>query len=273
MTAVSRIPERVFRIMRSCETDQISRFPPTEIFNEGWMLRLVLDAMEKLGIQKHPLRFLQTAKWYSEARLASPFRATSRADTLAEGFTHADGVVGHFDFHEATKAGLRLEPAGRQFVVIEAKMFSNLSAGTKNAPAYNQAARNVACMAAAMEQAGRQIDDFDSVGFFVLAPSLDRRRAGSTNLESCLAVDAIRLAVHQRIASYESAIRHEAAGLRRWETEFFLPLVDRLDRAGSMAVLSWEDCIGAIGGADGETGVELAAFYQRCLSYTPRSFY
>jgi hypothetical protein len=34
------IPERLFQILRSCENDDTSRIPATEVFNEGWMLRL-----------------------------------------------------------------------------------------------------------------------------------------------------------------------------------------------------------------------------------------
>jgi hypothetical protein len=41
------------------------------------------------------------------------------------------------------KAGLGLNAGSFQFVVIEAKMFSNLSRGAKNALEYDQAARNV----------------------------------------------------------------------------------------------------------------------------------
>jgi hypothetical protein len=67
------IPQRFFRILSSCETEATSHFPATEVFNEGWMLRLVLDAAESLANFDHPLRFLDRAKWYSEARLNSPF--------------------------------------------------------------------------------------------------------------------------------------------------------------------------------------------------------
>jgi hypothetical protein len=42
------IPQRFLRILSSCETEATSRFPATEVFNEGWMLRLVLDAAESL---------------------------------------------------------------------------------------------------------------------------------------------------------------------------------------------------------------------------------
>src|SRR5258708_23252206 len=116
------IPQRFFRILSSCEIESTSHFPATEVFNEGWMLRLVLDAAESLANFGHPLRFLDRAKWYSEARLSSPFRSRLKLDPLGEGFTNADAVIGHFDFRPSTKAGLRLSSDASQFVVVEAKI-------------------------------------------------------------------------------------------------------------------------------------------------------
>lgn len=263
------IPERLMRILRTCEADEGSRFPPTEIFNEGWMLRLVLDATQSLGLQKQQLGFVDDAKWYSEALMSSPFRPRAKADPLAEGFTNADAVIGDFEFRATTKAGLWLSPGCRQFVVVEAKMFSNLSLGTKNAPAYNQAARNVACMAAAIAQSARSSADFESLGFFVIAPKPERRRPGFSNLETSVDPDAIRLAVDQRIAAYAAGGRPETAELREWEAAHFIPLVDSLAERGRLAVLSWEDCIEHIGVADPLAGAELERFYDRCLTYAP----
>ena len=47
-------------------------FSPTELFSEGWMLRLPFES----GFGGHgglPLEIAPDAVWYSEARLASPF--------------------------------------------------------------------------------------------------------------------------------------------------------------------------------------------------------
>lgn len=265
------IPNRLFQILRSCEADKTARFPPTEIFCEGWMLRLVLDAVHSLGIQKHPFCFLPRARWYSEALLTSPFRARSRSDTLAEGFTNADAVIGHFEFDPKTRAGLRLLSDVRQFVVIEAKMFSNLSAGTKNAPRYNQAARNLACIAEALAVRKLRPGDIEQLGFFVVAPSLYRRRIRETNLEASMRLDSVRQAVRERIVAYEVQERPEARELGQWEREYFLPLVEYLAERNQMSVLSWEDCIDLIGAANRSTRDELMAFYERCLTFAPAS--
>lgn len=263
------IPDRLLQILRTCESAETARFPPTEIFNEGWMLRLVLDAVQTLNIRNHPLAFCDGAAWYSEARLSSPFRPRARADRLGEGFTNADAVIGHFEFRVETKAGLRLLPGAKQFVVVEAKMFSNLSAGTKNAPTYNQAARNVACMAEAIFHSGRTVGEFDDLGFFILAPAPKRRR--DEKLEVLVNPDTIRQAVIDRIAMYELQPRPEAEALREWEAAVFLPLLDRLARTQRIRVLTWEDSIEAIRDVDPAMGEELGRFYSRCLEFAPAS--
>lgn len=261
------IPDRFLRILRSAEDNPSARFPPTEVFNESWMLRLVLDAVQVLRLQASPLRFESGAAWYSEALLASPFSAQQRTDRLSEGYTNADGVVGQFAFRSTTRAGLELAPEATQFVVVEAKMFSNLSVGTKNAPAYNQAARNVACMAAAIARAARTPTSFLSLGFFVVAPTATKRRPGISNLEEFLDPECIRATVHRRIEAYERAGREEAAGLRAWEARYFRPLVQTLADRDCLKVLTWEACIDAVASADKVSAEELGCFYDRCLSF------
>lgn len=262
------IPERLFQILRSAEKSDSSYFPPTEVFNEGWMLRLVLDAIKEFEI-KNEFQLLPNSRWYSEARLDSCFQPFSRPDLLAEGPTHADAVIGDFEFRPETKAGLRLRPSTRQFIVIEAKMFSNLSVGTKNVPTYNQAARNVACMATTIAQSGMRVENIEAVGFFVIAPHPERRQNRKTNLEGYMRSEAIRGAVDQRIALYEREKRPEAAKLRDWEKAYFDPLIDRLASKQCLKVLCWDDALSTISRANPSRGEELIKFYQRCLSFEP----
>jgi hypothetical protein len=37
------IPERLFEILRTAESADEVHSPPTDVFNEGWLLRLMLD--------------------------------------------------------------------------------------------------------------------------------------------------------------------------------------------------------------------------------------
>ena len=82
----------------------------TELFNEGWMLRLVLDHLQTEECPQHPFSFRAGAKWFSEGLLPSPFLAEFRGDLRAEGWTNADGVVGHFAISQYAKGDLSLVP-------------------------------------------------------------------------------------------------------------------------------------------------------------------
>src|SRR6266545_3124779 len=121
--------------------------PPTVLFNEGWMLRLVLDWCSKNPEALPALRFLPESRWYSEALLASQFFSEARGDGLGEGYTHADAVIGHFRMRQGGRGDIEITETGTQLVVVEAKMGSLLSPGTTNVRNYNQAARNIACIA------------------------------------------------------------------------------------------------------------------------------
>jgi hypothetical protein len=240
------IPVRLIEILKSCESNdnRKHRFPPTELFNEGWMLRLVLDALQSLNINDHPLRFVEGATWYSEARLTSPFLRKSKKelpnqekDTLGEGYTNADGVIGHFTFRDGTKAGLTLPKGARQFIVVEAKLLSNLSAGTTNALTYNQAARNIACMAETIRQGHMTVADFESVGFFVVAPKDQLEKKARRNSQAYLSREAITQAIEDRLVSYKNALRYDA-NLMKWN-EIFNALLNRIAPGDRVPALSW----------------------------------
>lgn len=96
----------VNRILRALNGEE-SCIPGTLLYNEGWLLRLVLAAGSK-GMACLPFRFEPGARWFSEALLYSRFLPCFRGDPLAESLTDADGVIGHFQFGPATKVGLEL---------------------------------------------------------------------------------------------------------------------------------------------------------------------
>src|SRR5437764_5273424 len=68
--------------------------PATLLYEEGWMLRLVLKWAALHPTSVPSLQFLPGSKWYSEALIASPFPPRKRGDNQADGETHADGVIG-----------------------------------------------------------------------------------------------------------------------------------------------------------------------------------
>ncbi len=84
---------KITKILSLCDTDK-SFIPPTELYNEGWLLRLVIDWFYKSQVSSHELAFYDSsARWYSEALLPSKFLLGYRGDRLAESWTNADGVL------------------------------------------------------------------------------------------------------------------------------------------------------------------------------------
>ena len=76
---IERIAER---LSKTSGSDRV--LPPTDLYNEGWMLRLVLDWFSQNPMIQHELRFCEGSDWYSEALLPSAFLARKRGDGLAE---------------------------------------------------------------------------------------------------------------------------------------------------------------------------------------------
>ena len=107
---MDRALNSIAQMLRLAESED-RPFPPTLLFEEGWMLRLVLQWFAESNTTGHDLSFAPDARWYSETRLASAFLPRFRGDKLAEGYTHADGVIGQFRIGENTQAELTLKSA------------------------------------------------------------------------------------------------------------------------------------------------------------------
>lgn len=244
--------ESVQSMLRSASSSR-PLFPPTLLYNEGWLLRLVLDWFAKHSVEGHPLSFSEDATWFSEALLPSAFLARHRGDNLAESWTHADGVVGHFLIGEAGKADLKLMPEANQFIVLEAKMFSGLSSGVSNARYYDQAARNVACMAEVLNRASRNPTSMTDTGFYVLAPKSQIEKGLFADLMN---KDSISGKVTERISAYDG--KKDA-----WYRDWFLPTLDQI----KVLCLSWEEIITYIQIQGPATGDSMKHFYEHCYYY------
>src|SRR5579862_1086217 len=164
------LPERIQQMLLLAGTSD-RLFPATIIYNEGWLLRLVLDWFSRQNGTGHLLDFEPGSRWFSEALLPSQFFARSRSDRLAESSTHADGVIGQVAIGDKALANTSLNPSATQFLVTEAKMFSPLSSRVTNANFYDQAARNVACIAEVLCRADRSPAQLSSLRFYLLAPA------------------------------------------------------------------------------------------------------
>jgi hypothetical protein len=246
------IPEGIHTLIDAADTHP-HRFPPTLMYSEGWMLRLVLHWFYSHQLTNHSLAFAPGATWFSEALLPSPFRPRHRGDRRAEARTHADGLLGHFTIGSAAKADAMLLPDATQLVVAEAKIHSPLSGGTKNAPGYDQAARNVACVAELLSRAKRQACEVHSLAFLVLAPEEHIR-------EGAIAAKLEKSSIEKAVRSRAEAFSPELDG---WLLEWFVPTVEAI----AIKALSWEQVIRDIADIDEQGSRVLASFYERCLKY------
>jgi len=221
-------------------------FRPTEIFNEGWLLRFILDwfSSNRQNTEAHQLHFYKDAKWFSEAYLPSPFMKGKDKETR----THADGVIGHFEIGEKGKADLRLTKDATQFIAIEAKLMSKLSAGVKADINYDQVSRYIGCIYYLLEKAERFTGSLDEMllCFYLVAPK------GKEDMHSELL----------KRASIKLKITERAKKLKRE-----LNNLDRLFANIKVEFISWEDLIKFIQGIDNRNGYIFNDYYDCCLRF------
>lgn len=228
-------------------------FRPTEIYNESWLIKVVLHHASTIKDTDQYLGFLPGSTWFSEGILPTAFKARSRGDLLSEARTNADGTIGHIRIGDKAKADLVLIEDAKQFTVIEAKVGSPLAAGVAHAEYFDQAARTVACMAEAIKRAGREPSSFNRLGFIVLAPK-DSIEKGvfSEEMDS----GSIRSKVHKRTSAY-------GGELENWYHTHFEPTLKQI----RLHSLSWESAIEWISDKKPKIASDLSRYYQRCLQY------
>ena len=233
------------------DTDRGTRhFPPTLLYNEGWLLRLIVDWYSRHPEVPGTLQFHTGAVWYSEALLESPFlRGQYR-----EGFTHADAVIGHFEVRQE-RGDIALRRDATQFLVVEAKMGSPLSAGTKHAADYNQAARNVACMVKLIERYVAEGKALADARFIVLAPE---SKLQEHRTHALLDKDLLCAVIRRRAES------RGGVDVEWCDREVIPRLHGNLLR--SVAV-SWELILTEIASVDRVEGRDLAEFYRACREH------
>lgn len=148
------------RAMERCCGANGTPIARSEVYNETWLLRMVLSCIHdysgsfngcKEEIRDALIRIKDAVcvRWISEGGLQPTLKK--------EGTTWTDAIVGSVRIHDdvdneidsETKRGILLDGNNKHVgvVVIEAKVGSKLSEGTRNYADYNQAARNIACLA------------------------------------------------------------------------------------------------------------------------------
>lgn len=250
----SQATDRVAQMLSSCATPD-TVMPAAALYNEGWMLRLLLDWWATHPGIEHPLAFAPGARWYSEVLLPSQFLPRKRGDELGESWTHADGIVGHFQIAEG-RGDIKLDHDAKQLLVIEGKMFSALSKGTKRATMFDQAARNVACIAEVVHRSRNGATSLQRLGFVVLAPA---QQIGAGVFGDLCRKENIAAKVHDRVTAYGTEKSN-------WQKDVFLPILERT----VISLLSWEAVLEVIEHHDAAGAEVLRRFYAKCLAFNRR---
>jgi hypothetical protein len=229
--------------------------PATMLYNEGWMLRLLIDWFSTHPMPGHPLEFYSGAKWYSEPLLASQFAPRTRGDSLGESWTHADGVIGHFEVRVG-RGDIKVLPGAQQLVVAEAKMFSGLSSGTKRAEGFDQAARNVACIAHLLSDAKVEPSSVRRLSFYVIAPQEQSDRGTFGDL---ISKDNILRKVQLRCDKYKG-------DKSEWFETWFKPTLDAIN----VRFLSWEELCDDVRKTEPDCGQSLTDFLSTSIAHNRR---
>ena len=249
----------VYELLERCR-EKHGNFPPTDLYNEGWMLRLVLEWLSRHPGVGGPLAFAPSDRWYCEALLPTAFRPDFRGDPLSEARTHADGVIGDFQIGADRKGDLTALDGASRLLIVEAKMNSKLSSGVKNAPFFNQAARNVACLAEVMAAKKVRLTEGHDLGFFVLAP---RAQIEAGVFRNQLDREHIRQTVQRRVAQYEGRNGDGFTKRKEWFETAFEPTLEM----AKIQEIAWEEVLDMVADTDSAAGQELKAFYEDCKRF------
>jgi hypothetical protein len=159
--------QNIVEIIKSIDSPFLGKIPninPTVIYNEGWMTRLLVCQSVQEGLTLEKIDFATVSNWTSEVLISSPFVDTEK---YREGYTHADIALGDIDVDYTKRGEIEIRSDAKLFGIIEAKMGSNLSQGTTHVPGYNQASRNLACIAK-----NTYLKPDCQIFFYVVAPDI-----------------------------------------------------------------------------------------------------
>ena len=214
---------------------------PTIIYNEGWMIRLlVIESMiEQLKIKGIDFEMLATKNWSSETLITSPFVETKEN---REGYTHADIILGDFSVKFDERGEVILNDSAKILGIIEAKMGSNLSQGTSNAKDYNQASRNICCLS----YVTRESPDCE-IFFVVAAP---KETIDKYEIENQIKREKILTQIKERF---------------QHSKEEYLPKIQEQVEKCKILAISYKEWIDQI--KDPEVKKILEDFYAECLSH------
>ena len=269
--------EQIAELYLKCNNKQEKCFPPTALFNETWMLRLILDWFKQNNdktTDEHFLHFSETAKWYSEPLLPTPFIRINKPEHR----TSADAILGEWE-SDGTKEGVKIPVKAKQFFVLEAKMNSGLSKSTKNTQeeGYLQSSRTIACMIQMLYDRNggseKNTEDNIKVAYYVIAPEEKIKHIKGQMLQNSLSDNngsdpqirsVIKTQVECRVKGSEGS---DSDSLKNeW-----LPYLNNSIGAIHIGLETWEDILDYIKNIDADNNYDgLSFFYQKCIEYNLR---
>ncbi|MBN2302833.1 MAG: hypothetical protein JXQ72_00050 [Anaerolineae bacterium] len=250
--------QRVLAMLQTC-TAGSPLFPPTTLYNQTWLLRLLLNWYSAFNLPDHPLTFPNGARWYSDGLLPSAFLSRHTDDRLAEKRMQAAGVIGQFDVGDGDiLTGLVLRRDATHLIVLDALLLDPLQSSIWRAPYFDQAARTVACIAETLRRANRYPPDMERIGFYVLAP---QPQIDQGVFAEDLHRDSIKQKVKQRVSDYKNS--DEYADKKEWYREWFKPTRSQID----LRAISWESLIATVAEHDPAEAAAMDGFYGRCLEF------
>jgi hypothetical protein len=188
--------------------------------------------------------------------LPSAFLPRSRKDPLGESWTHADGAIGHFSIGNAGRGDLSLSNDAKQFVIIEAKIFSKLSQGVTHAKYFDQAARTISCMAETLKRAKLNPNKLSRLCFFLVAP---QSQIDGGIFQAEMNNDSIMSKVTRRVKEYE--------GERdKWFKKCFQPTFENM----KIECISWEQLLSDVSKIDSTVSKDISGFYERSLLFNAK---
>ena len=250
------------KAMEACCGQYGTPIARSEVYNETWLLRMVLSCLHDYKDYKgdfnasSPIeereilnRIIDAVRvrWISEGGL--------RPTLKNEGTTWTDAIIGAVgikddvdeELDSETKRGIILnrEKENVGVVVIEAKVGSKLSEGTRNYAGYNQAARNIACLAKLVMH---EPEDFIRKCAFVVLGPQNPIKSWKGQSENQRIVDAAMGIIKRQ---------HDVAQTRYDDNAKFLATAKMI--AGQSTVISWDEIVQILDDS------ELSRFYTSVL--------
>ena len=276
-----KMKSAVDAIASCCDDNDESLVARSEVYNETWMLRMMLSFIH--DYEKHITDQRNIYKELSYIANAVEHKRIGEGGLMPvfnmEGTTWTDAILGNIKLgtkklvkDKKTKRGVVIgDESSVGVVVIEAKMNSALAPGIKNASDYDQIARNIACTALL-------VMNHEAIAkksaFFVFAPrsKIEKWKIGGCDLEDysdCkkeefkkgLKEAVLTTITNQFMDRGQLPARMFCGFEKGTDTDKqFRTAIERT--VNNSLIISWEDIIQSVTSVDSEADREaLKAFY------------